>query len=90
MVDLGPEAAQKLLEKDPSGVFLAVVKDFLKAERNGKSGGEKGDKEDKGSRRADFECATRAGRKATSQTRAPFGSSGLLLAGRKDCRKMTQ
>ena len=45
-VDLGTEATQRLLDKDPSGAFLAVVKkDFLKAKKTGKGGGKKGDKE---------------------------------------------
>ena len=33
------------MEKDPSGAFLAVVKeDFLKAKKGGKGAGKKGDK----------------------------------------------
>ena len=46
-----PESTQ-LMEQDPSGAFLAVVKkDFLKAKNGGKGAGKKGDKEAKGGKK---------------------------------------
>ena len=65
--DVGPEATQRLLEEDPSGALLAVVKKGLKDKSGGKGGkgggkggkgggkGEKGGGK-KGAPRACFEC----------------------------------
>ena len=46
--DVGPEATQRLLEEDPSGVLLAVVKKGLKDKNGNKGGGKRGDKCGKG------------------------------------------
>ena len=47
--DVGPEATQRLLEEDPSGALLAVVKKGLKDNKSGgKGGGKRGDKGGKG------------------------------------------
>ena len=59
--DMGSGATQRLLEQDPSGVLLAVVKKGLKEKKNGKGAGKKGDKGGKGGGkkggpRVCFEC----------------------------------
>ena len=64
-LDVGTEATQRLLEEDPTGALLAVVKKVFKDNKSGGKGGKKGGKGGgkgekgggkKGGPRACFEC----------------------------------